>query len=66
MVLGVSKLFQINSTFSDVRLVIGVRIDIFLVFLFLWLFYGFASYFFYNIVTGLIVSEFNQMYEILG
>ena len=33
-VLGVSKLFQINLTFSDVRLVIGVSIDIFLVFLF--------------------------------
>ena len=27
---GVSKLFQINSTFLDVRLVIGVSIDIFL------------------------------------
>ena len=31
---GASKLFQINSTFLDVRLVIGVSIDIFLAFLF--------------------------------
>ena len=30
---GVSKLVQINSTFPDVRLVIGVSIDIFLAFL---------------------------------
>ena len=29
---GVSKLFQINSTFLDVRLFIGVSIDIFLLF----------------------------------
>ena len=53
---GASKLFQINSTFLDVRLVIGVSIDIFLAFLF----------FFYNIVIWLNVSQFNQMYEILG
>ena len=57
-VLEVSKLFQINLTFLDVRLVIGVSIDIFLVFLFL--------FFFCNIGKGLNVGEFNQMYEILG
>ena len=44
--------------FLDVRLVIGVSIDIFLVFL--------LSCFFNIIVTGLNVSEFNQMSEILG
>ena len=33
-VLGVSKLFQINLTFLNVRLAIGVSIDIFLFFLF--------------------------------
>ena len=41
---------------AQVGLVIGVSIDIFLAFL------GF----FYNIVIWLNVSEFNQMYEILG
>ena len=60
-VLGVSKLFQINLKFLIVRLVIGVSIDIFLAFLFL-----FFVFFLNNIVTGLNVSEFNQMYEILG
>ena len=44
--------------FLDVRLVIGVSIDIFLVFLF--------YFFIIDIVKGLNVSEFNQMYEILG
>ena len=67
---GVSKLFQINLTFLDVRLVIGVSIDIFLVFLFFVCVFCcccFLVCFFYkNIVTGLNVSEFNQMYEILG
>ena len=53
MVLGVSKLFQIDLAFLDVRLVVGVNMNIFLVFLF-------------NFVTGLNVSEFNQTYEILG
>ena len=42
----------------------------FLVFLFLCVFYVFAFYYYYffknNIVTELNVSEFNQMYEILG
>ena len=52
------KLFQINLTFLDVRLVIGASIDIFLAFSFLC--------FFFYIVTGLNVSEFNQTYEILG
>ena len=66
-VLGVSKLLQINLTFSDVRLVIGVSIDIFFVFLFLmFLFMFFLYVIFHNIVTGLNVSEFNQMYETLG
>ena len=41
---------------TQVGLVIGVSIDIFLAFL----------VFFYNIVIWLNVSEFNQMYEILG
>ena len=53
---GLSKLFQISSTFLDVRLVIGVSIDIFLLF----------CCFFYNTVVWLNVSEFNRMYEILG
>ena len=57
-VLGVSKLFKISSRFLNVRLVIRVSIDIFLVFLY------YVS--FYKIVTGLSVSEFNQMYEMLG
>ena len=62
-ILGVSKLFQINLTFLDVRLVISVSIDIFLFFFF----YVFFCFQFLNIiVTGLNVSEFNQMYEILG
>ena len=60
MVLGVSKLFQINLVLLDIRLVISVSIDTFLVFLFLCFFF---CYFVYIIVTGLNVSEFNQMYE---
>ena len=59
-VLGVSRLFQIDLAFLDVRLVIGVSINIFLVFPF----FVFFCYVF-NIVMGLNVSEFNQMYEIL-
>ena len=55
MVLGVSELFQLHLTFLDVRLVIGVSIDIFLVFLF------FFVIFLNIIVTGLNVSQFNQM-----
>ena len=52
--------------FLDVRLVISVSIDIFLVFLFFSFFYVFFLAFFLNIiVTGLNVSEFNEMYEIL-
>ena len=46
--------------FLDVRLVINISINIFLVFLF-YVFFVFV----FNIVTGLNVSEFNQMYEIL-
>ena len=52
---GVSELFQINLTFLDVRLVIGVSMDIFLVFLFfnVCVFFLFCFVFFYcNIVTG--------------
>ena len=49
-----------NLTFLDVRLVISVSFDIFLVFLFFYVF------FLNIIVTGLNVSEFNHMYEILG
>ena len=41
------------------RLVIGVSIDILLVFLFHVFLFIFSN-------TGLNVSEFNQMYEILG
>ena len=49
------------------HLVIGVSIDIFLFFLFLvFLICFFFLLFFYNIGTGLNVSGFNQMYEILG
>ena len=46
--------------FLDVRLVIDVSMNIFLVFLFMYCFC------FFNIVTGLNVSEFNQMCEIIG
>ena len=56
---GVLKLFQINLASLDVRLVIDVSINIF------WFFF-FIIFFVFNIVTGLNVSEFNQMYEILG
>ena len=63
--LGVSKLFQINLTFLDVRLVISVSIDIFLVFLLFLFFFNVFSWF-NIIITGLIVNEFNQMYEVLG
>ena len=54
----VSKIFQINLMFLDVRLVVSVRIDIFLVISFYVIFN--------SIVTGLNIGEFNQMYEILG
>ena len=54
-----SKLFQINLAFLDVRLVIGISMNIFLFFLF---FFGFV----FNIVVGLNVCEFNKTYEILG
>ena len=50
---GVSKLFQIDLALLDVRLVIDVSVNIFL---------GFLYKFFYF----QCVSEFNQMYEILG
>ena len=50
----VLKLFQIKS-FKDVRLVIDISINIFFVF------FNFFSILF----TGLAVSGFNQMYEIL-
>ena len=49
--------------FLDVRLVISVSVDICLVFLFILCFFCFL---FNIIVTWLNVSEFNQMYEILG
>ena len=53
--------------FLDARLDIGVSIDIFFGFSFFYVFYVFLFIvFFENIVTGLNVSEFNQMYEILG
>ena len=48
-----------DLAFLDVKLVIGVSMDIFFVFFFFYVF-------FLNIVTGLNVSEFNQMYVILG
>ena len=60
-VLGASKLFQIDLAFLDVRLVIGVSITIH-IFSLLCIFYCFC----FDIVTELNVSEFNQMYEILG
>ena len=45
------------------RLVIGVSMNIFLVFLFFkYVFFCFV----FKIVTRLNASEFNQMYEILG
>ena len=59
---GVSKLFQINLAFLDVRSVIDVSINILFGFSFLRFFFVFL----FNIVTGLNVREFNQMYEILG
>ena len=43
--------------FLDVRLVIYISINIFLV--------VFCFCFFFNIVTGFAVSELNQIYEIL-
>ena len=58
---GVSKLFQIDLAFLDVRLVIAINIFI-LVFLSLVIFFVFV----FNNVTGFAVSEFNQIYEILG
>ena len=61
--LGVSKLSQIDLAFPNIRLVIGVSINIFLVFLFFPVFLFFCIVF--NIVTELNVSEFNQMCEIL-
>ena len=61
----VSKLFQIDIAFLDDRLVIRDGINIFLVFLF-FLVFIYLFLFCFNIVTGLNVSEFNQMYEILG
>ena len=55
-----------DLVFIDVRLVIVVSINIFLVFLFLCIYFCFV--FVFNIVTGLYVSKFYQMYmyEILG
>ena len=48
-------------------MIIGVSIDIFLVFLFMLFFMFFLFIIFFNdIVTGLNVCEFNQKYEILG
>ena len=53
---AVLKLFQINLAFLDVRLFTDISVNVFLVFLFLITFF----------VMGFAVSEFNQMYEILG
>ena len=44
----ISKLFQIDLAFLDVRLVIGVSIDIFLV-------YFLNAYFVFHVATGLNV-----------
>ena len=53
---GVSELFRNNLVFLDVGLVNDISI----------IHFYFSVYFFSNIVTGLAISEFNQMYEILG